>query len=453
MAFVQDLTFPDNQMKNPPIIQPGVPFQKGWRIQNVGTCTWNSSYRLVYANGNSPLSNMNGNPTPINGQVPPGATYDLYLNQIAPFWPGIYQGFWVLQNGDNAPFGQKIWVGIQVSNPVPYPTQTPSPYIDFSADPTNINAGERVVFTWNVQNARQIYFYAQGDLLAQSQPQSFIGRVEVYPNYTTIYELHVINMSNKEEVRQIQITVQQPQDPPVIDQFTANPPQVDVGDCVDISWNVEGNTNNITIFSDVNVIMDNAPMGGSMQDCPSSEGWVTYRIQAVGPGGNANQQTSVNVQQRIGPLPVPEIVYFYATPDTIPLGDYVNISWSVEGGAVNVQILRNGQVIEGQASLSGGTQDNPDSPGTVTYSIQASGPGGSASDQGTVNVILPEDDTPTPVWGDDTPTPEWDDDTPIAPWDDDTPIAPWNDDTPVQPDNDGSDSSDSSSSLSFISYG
>jgi hypothetical protein len=339
----------------------------------------------------------------------------------------------VLQNGNGVPFGQKIWVGIQVPSPVPFSTQTPSPYIDFSADRTNINAGEQVVFTWNVQNAKQVYFYAQGDLLAQNQLQSFIGRAEVYPNYSTIYELHVFEMNNQEEVRQIQITVQQPQNPPVIDQFTADPPQVNLGDCVNISWNVEGDTGNITIYSDENVIMDNAPMGGSTQDCPPSEDWVTYRIQATGPGGSANQQVSVNVQQRVGPLPAPVIVNFYATPDILPLGDYVNISWSVEGGAVNVQIFRDGQVIEDQAPLSGGTQDSPETPGTFTYSIQASGPGGTVSDQATVNVMLPEDDTPTPEWIDDTPTPEWDDDTPTPEWDDDTPTPEWEDNTPVPP--------------------
>ncbi len=114
MAFVQDLTFPDNQMKNPPVIQPGAPFQKGWRIRNVGTCTWNPSYRLVYANGNSSQSGMGGVPAPVIGQVPPGATYDMVVNLVAPYWPGVYQGFWVLQNGSHNPFGQRIWVGIQV---------------------------------------------------------------------------------------------------------------------------------------------------------------------------------------------------------------------------------------------------------------------------------------------------------------------------------------------------
>jgi polar amino acid transport system substrate-binding protein len=395
MSFVQDLTYPDYQMKNPPVIQPGAPFRKGWRIRNVGSCTWNPAYRLVYANGNNSQSSMSGAPTPLIGQVPPGGTYDIYVNLVGPYWPGVYQGFWILQNGSNTPFGQRIWVGIQVPGPLPGPTQTPSPSISFSSDRTNINAGDRVVFTWNVQNAKQVYFSAQGDLLAQKQPQSISGRAEVYPNDTTIYELHVLKLDNQSEVRQILITVQQSPNPPVITQFTAQPAQVDVGNCVNISWNVDGNTTNITLLSNGNVLWDAAPMSGSTQDCPASAGVITYRIQATGPGGSANQQSTVEVQERPGPLPVPQITYFTVSPDSIAQGDYVNISWNVEGGAVHIQILRDGQVIEDQAPMSGGIQDNPSSPGMVTYSIQASGPGGSASDQASVNVLVPQD-TPVP---------------------------------------------------------
>ncbi len=395
MSFVQDLTYPDSQMKNPPVIQPGAPFQKGWRIRNVGTCTWNPSYRLVYANGNSSQSGMSGAPTQVAGQVPPGGTYDLYVNLVGPYWPGVYQGFWILQNGGNAPFGQRIWVGIQIPGPLPGPTQTPSPSISFSSDRANINAGERVVFTWNVQNAKQVYFSAQGDLLAQKQPQSISGRAEVYPNYTTIYELHVLKLDNQSEVRQILITVQQSPNPPVITQFAADPAQVDVGSCVNVTWNVDGNTTNITLYSNGNVLWDAAPMSGSKQDCPASAGVVAYRIQATGPGGSANQQATVEVQERPGPLPVPQIDYFNVSPDSIPQGDYVNISWNVTGGAVHIQILRDGQVIDDQAPMSGGIQDNPSSPGMVTYSIQASGPGGSASDQASVNVMIPLE-TPVP---------------------------------------------------------
>ena len=44
MAFIGDLNLDDNNMQNPPIMSPGQAFRKGWRVKNIGTCTWNSGY-------------------------------------------------------------------------------------------------------------------------------------------------------------------------------------------------------------------------------------------------------------------------------------------------------------------------------------------------------------------------------------------------------------------------
>ena len=40
--------------ENPPdntILQPGIYFWKTWTLLNTGTCTWNSSYNLIFWNG------------------------------------------------------------------------------------------------------------------------------------------------------------------------------------------------------------------------------------------------------------------------------------------------------------------------------------------------------------------------------------------------------------------
>ena len=41
--FISDVTFPDNST-----IAPSQPFEKIWRIQNIGSCSWNSNYRLIF---------------------------------------------------------------------------------------------------------------------------------------------------------------------------------------------------------------------------------------------------------------------------------------------------------------------------------------------------------------------------------------------------------------------
>ncbi|MGB3716060.1 MAG: transporter substrate-binding domain-containing protein, partial [Candidatus Promineifilaceae bacterium] len=38
MSAVQDLSYDDQGMSNPPQLSPGQPFQKGWRVRNTGTC-------------------------------------------------------------------------------------------------------------------------------------------------------------------------------------------------------------------------------------------------------------------------------------------------------------------------------------------------------------------------------------------------------------------------------
>ncbi len=42
--FVSDITVPDGAA-----FTPGASFTKTWRFMNAGTCTWTTSYKLVYA--------------------------------------------------------------------------------------------------------------------------------------------------------------------------------------------------------------------------------------------------------------------------------------------------------------------------------------------------------------------------------------------------------------------
>ncbi len=137
MEFIEDLNYDDEGLTNFPDLDPGEAFQKGWRIKNVGTCTWTSGYSIQYAHGNDPDAQMQGQPTAIQGEVAPGQTYDLYVNLVAPDRPGEqFVGYWQMYNALSTPFGQTIWVAIEVRNPAPEeptatvppaPTETPLP--------------------------------------------------------------------------------------------------------------------------------------------------------------------------------------------------------------------------------------------------------------------------------------------------------------------------------------
>jgi hypothetical protein len=121
-----DLTYDDHGGKVPPTVQPGETFTKGWRIRNSGTCPWGTEYRLNYVGGNNKAAQMDGQPVNVVGQVPPGQTYDFYVDFNAPSGVyGVMQGRWQMQNPARVFFGQTVWVMGDVVAPTPGPTAPP----------------------------------------------------------------------------------------------------------------------------------------------------------------------------------------------------------------------------------------------------------------------------------------------------------------------------------------
>ncbi len=410
MTFVADLNLDDNNMKSPPIMPPGQPFKKGWRIRNTGTCTWDNRYKLAYDGGNTPASSMGGHPTPINGTVPPNAEYDIFVDLVAPAAPGVYQGFWVMHNGQDKKFGDRIWVGIEVPKPptiTPPPTQTPSPGINFTVDRNRIFSGECVTFSWVVTGAQAVYFYAQGQPWQQHQVPPQGSKVEC-PPATTIYELRVAKLDNSVEVRQITIFVESVPGAPVIDRFTVDPLQIMEGQCVDITWAVSGDVTKVTLLrGSVDLWPGGAPVSGTMQDCPPGSGTANYSIEATGPGGTSRlqrqvlvskiptpvvtntpvppQATDTPVPPPATPTPIPPIIYtFTASPAQIQAGECVNVSWQVGGDAVQIDLQRNGVVILPSAPFSGSIQDCLNTAGAYTYRLEVLGRSGDtiAEDRG-----------------------------------------------------------------------
>jgi hypothetical protein len=112
-AFVADVTVADGTL-----FSPGAAFTKTWRLKNVGSCTWNKSYSIVFYSGD-----QMGAPTSVNfpWSVAPGQTVDLTVNMVAPASAGKYRGFWILRNSSGALFGigtnanSPFWVEINVS--------------------------------------------------------------------------------------------------------------------------------------------------------------------------------------------------------------------------------------------------------------------------------------------------------------------------------------------------
>lgn len=83
-------------------LKAGEFFAKIWRVKNIGTCIWDQTYSLVFADGErmeAPES------TPLSAPVNPGETVDLQLTMMSPILPLSYTGNWLLQDGHENRFG------------------------------------------------------------------------------------------------------------------------------------------------------------------------------------------------------------------------------------------------------------------------------------------------------------------------------------------------------------
>jgi len=84
------------------------PFTKTWTLQNMGTCTWNTNYKLAFSSGDT----MSG-PKTLNfgSAVAPGSTINLSLSLLANSTVSTTTGYWGLYDDKNIYWG-RVWVTI-----------------------------------------------------------------------------------------------------------------------------------------------------------------------------------------------------------------------------------------------------------------------------------------------------------------------------------------------------
>jgi hypothetical protein len=280
-----------------------------------------------------------------------------------------------------------VWVGIQVAalpTVTPLPTQTPSAEIQFVAQPSTIDQGQCATLSWQTQNVQAVYLYVTGEDW-QNNGVPGTGSRQVCPTRTTTYELRVVKLDNSVEIRQVVVTVNPVANAPVINRFTVEPAEIASGQCVTLQWQVSGEVSNISIFREEQVILGNAPLSGSMQDCPTAVGEFAYLLEATGPGGTSRMQQYVRVLENATPVPTPSgepiIKLFSATPADIKVDECTMISWSAGGGTTKVDILKDGQVVLANAPFAGAQQDCLNAAGTVIYRIEASNNSGQTASQ------------------------------------------------------------------------
>jgi len=122
VKFVADVSIPDGAT-----FAPNVDFTKVWRLKNVGRCTWNGNYDLIFIDG----AQMDAaKAVALPAKINPDENVDVSVSMTSPDKEGEYFGFWMLRSDDGEIFGlgenanKSFWVSIQVNDPS---SSTPPP--------------------------------------------------------------------------------------------------------------------------------------------------------------------------------------------------------------------------------------------------------------------------------------------------------------------------------------
>lgn len=275
-----------------PVLAPNDTIDKGWRVRNTGTCTWDSAYMLAPVQ-DSPAWMAYSMPVAVVGRVKPGETFDFWVRLTLPLVSGVYQSEWQLHNGRGISFGAPLQLNFEVAD---LQTGTPLPDVILVASPLEVSRGEDVAVSWSARQAKAAYFYRAGQAWRE-HPVEINGSAILHPQDTTTYELRVVKWDDTVEIRRITIEII-PFDPPKIRVFRFDPGDlIELGQCVDITWRITGRVNTVTILRDGVLYWSGAAESGSTWDCPALPGFYRYTLQAIGPGGQVETQGMLEVYQ------------------------------------------------------------------------------------------------------------------------------------------------------------
>jgi hypothetical protein len=232
----------------------------------------------------------------------------------------------------------------------------------FTANPITINSGQSSTLSWNITGATSASISAGiGTVNATS------GTYVVTPAATITYTLTAAN-SVGSVTTTATVTVSGANFP-VINSFTANPTIVTSGGASTLTWSVTGATT-LSINQGIGNLLTSA---GTTTVTPTAT--TTYTITASNSYGSVTAQVTI----MIGTASLPVIVSFTASPSTISVGQYSNLSYIIQGSPTSVSIDQG----VGTVSQFGATV-NPTT--TTTYTLTATNSSGSVTRTVTVTV-------------------------------------------------------------------
>jgi PKD repeat protein len=154
------------------------------------------------------------------------------------------------------------------------PGSSPIASYEWDFGDSNQGSGAVVEHTYDAAGTYQVTLTVTGEdgLSSTSSPVQF-----------TVHETATAQPTETPQPTATPEPTSTPISPPVIDSFEVTPDQIAVGECVSLSWSTSGATSWVNVLRNDDFIWENAPLTGSLRDCPDTSGEYRYRIVAYNP--------------------------------------------------------------------------------------------------------------------------------------------------------------------------
>ncbi|MBW2078208.1 MAG: FG-GAP repeat protein [Deltaproteobacteria bacterium] len=235
----------------------------------------------------------------------------------------------------------------------------PQPTVSISASPETIELGESSTLTWSSYHADTC------EIDQGIGPVDQIGSVSVSPTETTTYTITATGPGGT-ATDSVTVTVTYPQ--PIVT-IIADPETIHIGESSILTWS-STYADTCVIEPDIGIV----DVDGSITISPTET--TIYTITATGPGGTATDSVTVTVTSP------PPTISISADPENIQVGESSTLSWN----STHADTCEIDQGI-GTVDLVGSIIVLPTD--TTTYTITATGPGGTATGSVAVTVLNP----------------------------------------------------------------
>jgi outer membrane protein OmpA-like peptidoglycan-associated protein len=152
--------------------------------------------------------------------------------------------------------------------------------------------------------------------------------------------------------------------------FVLKPDTIKLGESTELKWLVRDAT-----LIEIEPGIGRVDSAGSVMLTPENS--TSYKMTAIGPGGNMNYTSAVHVVK----FTWPPVIDFKFIPDTIKQGEKTELVWSVGGNIKDITIEGIGKV-----DTAGRLELSPEPP-SAFYILKAKGPGGEVAKVASVRVL------------------------------------------------------------------